>query len=281
MQVHVSEYGVHWNFFYTLMATSLVLALLPLRGIAAAAAAVGIACCHQAWLSQQHIRAWLESDTRDVDSVFDANREGICSLPGYVALCYAGCAVAALMQPPRATRRNLAADSDLDGKQATEQALTDLVATNGIRAARRHCTWWLRLSSAAAVCTVTMHAAQWQLQPVSRRFCNLAYVLWIAREGMVLLLSCWAVECCVVVMHGRPANSAVHQGISRHQLAVFLAANVLTGVVNMSMDTLYASDADSTGVLLMYCMLWASVPAGVERISALFKRATNVARRCR
>jgi len=40
--------------------------------------------------------------------------------------------------------------------------------------------------------------------------------------------------------------------INRNSLAVFLLANVATGVVNLSMETMYASDGRAMGVLCVY-----------------------------
>lgn len=266
MQEHVSEYGVHWNFFFTLMATSLVAALAPLNGATAAAAATLISVTHQAWLSRPHNRVWLESEQRNARSVLDANREGICSLPGYVALCYAGAAVAALLPPVAATTKAEQADVDaVSDAGSGSRAVRQRRARRGVWGqVRLHLAWVLRVSGAAVLCGAGMHAAAWHVQPVSRRFCNLAYTLWVAREGLVLLLSCWAVEACCIVLRGHQSASAAMRGISSCQLSVFLIANVLTGVVNMCMDTLHASNEVAGIVLVGYCLMWAGSPAVIQ-----------------
>ena len=268
----MSEYGLHWNFFFTLMFTSLLLALLPLHGGPAATAAAALSMSHQLWLSQWHVRSWLEGTGRDAQSAFDANREGVCSLPGYAALCYAGSAVAALLQPIETghTRWRAVSSCSPEGHNSIDKQETGLAVGN--QSVLQLLMWLLRISSVAAMCSTCMHVAQWQLQPISRRFCNLAYVLWIVREGLVLLLSCSAVELRSIVLYGKARQISFIEGLSRQQLAVFLAANVLTGIVNMSMDTLHASDGVAAAVLLVYCSTWAALPAGLAAARAQFSK---------
>lgn len=87
---HVSEYGVHWNFFLTL-------AVLPLlkTAVEGARRIVGgrwstwgfvTAALHQIVLTTTPLQGWVLGDTPRETSLLAANREGITSLPGYLAI---------------------------------------------------------------------------------------------------------------------------------------------------------------------------------------------------
>jgi phosphatidylinositol glycan class W len=90
---HVSEYGVHWNFFFTLAVISLLGNALSLRGGCAVASAVLVACAYQYALS--HTSPSLEDyilNSPRVDLV-SANREGIFGCAGYAAVFFSGVGV--------------------------------------------------------------------------------------------------------------------------------------------------------------------------------------------
>jgi glucosaminylphosphatidylinositol acyltransferase len=248
MQEHISEYGVHWNFFFTLSATALASALLPLRGARAAAAAAALAAAHQAALSLTGLTAWLEPAERDMGSLVEANKEGLCSLPGYLALCYAGSAAASLLQPCQRT--------PVEG--ASSSKASPSVAASDTRA------WFVRLTACTAMAWACTLFAAVLVQPVSRRFSNLAYVLWISAMCLSsLLLGAVAQMWVGVVAEDRSAGQVL-TAISKHQLAVFLIANVLTGLVNLSIDTLNASNGQAAVVLSLYTVAWSTAPLGIE-----------------
>ena len=98
---HVTEYGVHWNFFFTLAAVELLgRGCCALFGLIAAgrpratALRCGLACA--AALTARALcvdETWVLSDAAR-DSLFAANREGLASAPGYVAIHFATHALA-------------------------------------------------------------------------------------------------------------------------------------------------------------------------------------------
>jgi phosphatidylinositol glycan class W len=88
-QEHVSEYGVHWNFFYTLgvipLLSVLQQALLPSprggEGFAVAAVLMGA----YTWaLERRGLQAYILETPRL--TWLSANREGVCSLLGYYSI---------------------------------------------------------------------------------------------------------------------------------------------------------------------------------------------------
>ncbi|NXS04512.1 PIGW protein, partial [Oxylabes madagascariensis] len=88
---HTSEYGVHWNFFFTLalvrLAASLLLAIFPKHK--AWLVALALAVLYQLLLSTTSLKTFIlhGSDGRDSRLGFlNANREGLFSLFGYLAI---------------------------------------------------------------------------------------------------------------------------------------------------------------------------------------------------
>lgn len=91
-QEHVSEYGVHWNFFITL-------ALLPFcatlsrplaRYTRYSVMGLALTCVHQLLLSCTSWGAWAVSNSVPRDTLFSQNKEGITSMPGYLAIFLMG-----------------------------------------------------------------------------------------------------------------------------------------------------------------------------------------------
>lgn len=118
MQEHVTEYGVHWNFFFTL-------GLLPLFGHLAEKAApvlsfrtAGLLCTvrtfevglsgkpvvtmflvvHQTLLAATPLQYWIFSTDRS--NLISANKEGLVSMLGYAATYLLGCHTGTYALPP-------------------------------------------------------------------------------------------------------------------------------------------------------------------------------------
>jgi phosphatidylinositol glycan class W len=79
----VTEYGVHWNFFFTLAVISIVGNSLPLQGVHAAIAAISIAGAYQCALTFTGLENYILNAPR-VD-LLSANREGVFGCVGYSA----------------------------------------------------------------------------------------------------------------------------------------------------------------------------------------------------
>lgn len=265
LQEHVSEYGVHWNFFFTLAVIAFATALVPLRGATAAIAAVMLTSGHQLVLSCAGFTTWLERDARDCSDVIDANREGLCSLPGYLALCYAGSASATLLQhrlppaqPPSAARQHV---SDQCKDVSAEQSAQGSACL-------------LRLAAVASAAWAAVLVLDAVVQPVSRRFCNAAYVLWVMAMALTIMLAGAVAEvaCSVATGTAGVAPSRIARGLSEQQLAVFLIANMLTGAVNMSIDTLNAGVGATAAVMIGYSLCWTLLPLGLQELLRKTKR---------
>ncbi|XP_068125300.1 phosphatidylinositol-glycan biosynthesis class W protein [Hyperolius riggenbachi] len=251
---HVSEYGVHWNFFFTLAAvrvmSSLLLILVPPQKSYIIAAMV--ISSYQILLELTDLMAFIlhGSDGQGSRSGFlNANREGIFSVIGYLGIYMTGVQVGL-----HVLRR------------------------------RRFVKEWLELTWILAILSslffLSTAVFQSYMEPVSRRMANFPFCTWIVGQSLAwvcLFLLCdlllalakymtpgsnlpctWNV-CSATKAPIRKATTVKEEvplclieAINRNQLLFFLLSNVLTGIVNMTIDTIHCSDCFSLFMLILY-----------------------------
>lgn len=91
----------------------------------------------------------------------------------------------------------------------------------------------------------------------SRRLANLPYVLWVVAFNTSFLLCYVLVYLFVLqpVEQGEKVEGVtpvILEDLNRHSLTVFLIANLLTGLVNVSVKTMYTRDPVALVILLVY-----------------------------
>ncbi|EQC38618.1 hypothetical protein SDRG_04319 [Saprolegnia diclina VS20] len=222
-QEHVTEYGVHWNFYITLASLYFTYSLLSLFGsiFVSVPAAILMLFGYQLALSNYGVEDYIFHAPR-VD-LFSMNREGIFSLCGYLPLYILSVAI---------------------GQIIFSQSK---VGTKMLRSSR-----WIaaELFMICFACYLATEALTRHVTPSSRRLLNVPYVGWILAQGLIVLvthslgnlLSIW------------PRVPILFRGISRNQLFVFLVANLSTGAVNLNMRTIYASETTGAIVLVLYLL---------------------------
>lgn len=243
---HVTEYGVHWNFFFTLaivrVVASVILAVLPASQ--SWLIALLISGFYQFALETSGLKEFIiHGDDREKDYLH-ANKEGIFSVAGYVAIYMAGVQVGLYVMRPRSNVRQ-----------------------------------WLKtlfnLSLGSFVLYSALYACQTLVEPVSRRLANLPFCLWSVAQSL-FFMSCLGVADTVLLFSKRTSGChfvpstwnlckkqsdkktseierhCLIQAVSRNQLLFFLLANVLTGLTNSAVDTLSCSSSFSVCVLLSY-----------------------------
>ncbi|KAB5522424.1 hypothetical protein PHYPO_G00159380 [Pangasianodon hypophthalmus] len=101
---HVTEYGLHWNFFFTLaivrVVASAILAVFPIN--ISWLLSLLISGAYQVVLETTDLKSFLTQNT-ERSSFVQANKEGIFSVVGYVTVYMAGvqwCPISLLCQPP-------------------------------------------------------------------------------------------------------------------------------------------------------------------------------------
>jgi len=87
---HFSEYGIHWNFLFTIVVVKLIVCPLQIiiknSALKSILIALIIAVYYQYFLIKKNYTSYLLSNTRDTSDFLDDNKEGIYSCIGYVAI---------------------------------------------------------------------------------------------------------------------------------------------------------------------------------------------------
>lgn len=216
-QLHVGEYGVHWNFFVTQAVMSFVPLVVGPWSDSAVLLGTLLLSGHQYYLMQSGglLNTYIHSYAR-TRSFIDMNKEGIYSLPGYISLYLIGAGLARMLQ----------------------------VTTIQWNSTKKHTQSLILVTATLWFC---FFQAERVLEPASRRTCNLTYVLWmLAFNFSMLLLFVFATAAARV--------SRIHLvlGVNKHLMSVFLLANVLTGIVNLTMDTLHTTGEVALVVVALY-----------------------------
>lgn len=282
MQEHHSEYGVHWNFFFTLAYVACMGAFAPRHGLGAAGGTLLAGTMHQVLLSQPGVSEWLSTHERDMTSFVDANKEGLVSLGGYSALFYAGSAFASIVQgftaSPPITAPKLTVNKTYE--KASSSTSQDADLSEPAQGGRIAGVWWwhARLWFAAASLWLAAYLCDGYIQPLSRRFCNAAYVLWVsAMAATQIAFAALSTSVTAVATAVPRPRCVVAEGLSDNQLVAFLLANVLTGAVNLSMDTIHSSPVFATIVMLVYSALWGCAGLWVQLIKKLGRGKAHAA----
>lgn len=249
---HVTEYGVHWNFFFTLgflppfiAISQSILKVIP--SYAGLAIILGIA--YQVILESTSLKAFILTAPRT--DLFSMNREGICSFVGYLAIFLAGQDMGMFILP-----RNIHPNNN--ASNATQR--NTLLIRMGAWAAG-----WTTLYFLAT--NFTYGAGL----DVSRRLANFPYVLWVAAYNSTQLLVCCLTETIFFPTFYNATDSKTEQeaynaatstilrAYNRNGLALFLVANLMTGLVNMTVPTLNVGPAVSMGILVGYAAVVTSL----------------------
>lgn len=258
-QEHVTEYGVHWNFFFTLivvkLVTSLLLVIFPLNK--SWIVAISITVLYQLALDFTPLKTFILYGTDGSGTrvgLLNANREGILSSVGYVAIHMAGVQTGSYVFRKRAQVKD-----------------------------------WIQVAGymllVAIGLFITLYIVQVNVEAVSRRMGNLAFCIWIVASCLMILstlLFCdiilsfakflvkGAVVPCSWKLIQLPATNKNHSlslnskterkepslclitALNRNQLVFFLLSNITTGLINLLLDTLHSSTLWALFVLKFY-----------------------------
>ncbi|KAL2845723.1 GWT1-domain-containing protein [Aspergillus pseudoustus] len=257
---HITEYGVHWNFFFTLgflppfvEIFEGLAKLIPSYEILSLAVAV----LYQVALESTDLKSYILVSPRGSD-LLSKNREGVFSFLGYLAIFLAG----------RATGIRIMSrgSSSTTAQQEKKRVLTSLGAQ------ALGCTALFALNS--------MYFFGYGANiPVSRRLANMPYVLWVAAFNNAQLFLFCLIETVLFPPGSRTsasgmneeaertafATSCILKAFNRGGLAVFLVANLLTGAVNLTVPTLDVNNVQAMVILIAYATVITGIAMGLDK----------------
>lgn len=252
---HVTEYGVHWNFFFTIGLLppfveifDVLYKFLPYETLA-----VVVVVIYHIALESTDLKSYILVSPHGPD-LLSKNREGIFSFVGYLAIFLLGRGTGVRISPG-GTR------PPIDGR------LTMLV-NMGLQVL----CWSMQY-----VCISTYAAGHGSNVPVSRRLANISYVSWVAMFNNAQLFIFCLIETLLfpAVYRGLGkegeaertsfATSRIMTAFNKNGLAIFLLANLLTGAVNLSIPTLDVSTIQAMAVLIGYAAVLTGVALGLEK----------------
>ncbi|PCH36925.1 hypothetical protein WOLCODRAFT_127895 [Wolfiporia cocos MD-104 SS10] len=301
---HQTEYGTHWNFFFTLAAIPVLQVLLHPAMIYLPISLLGmlVALVQQFALYYGGMQEYVLTAPRL--SLVSHNKEGIVSLTGYLAIHLLGLSTGTLLLPPtpsyfRRRQRNLTrplpqssrarshdsdSESDDDGGSARgrshKASVESPIKRENDKTAIELCSytvlWWVFLAAAK------LYGVGGD---VSRRLANLQYIVWVAAYNTTFLLG---YLCLDLLFFASPFSKSIYDpnsklkvrpdptvldkragrkreveggsapalldAINLNGLVLFLVANVATGLVNLSMRTMYMSEWAAMSVLSVYAI---------------------------
>lgn len=234
-QEHITEYGVHWNFFFTLAFTNVVCSVI-LKYVNRSTYGyffmfLGLTITYEITL-QIGLQDWILSDAPRHDFV-SANREGIASIMGYVALYFGGITLGRQLRS--CDKYNVSGNFDMMKMLLVFTTL---------------------LWSVTATCHSTFG--------VSRRLANMGYIFWILAFTTTVIALLLLVEFSVIMIKvvgvKQPDENVLFvpkllEAINRNGLLFFLLGNVLTGMFNIHVQTFTLNSATSFIVLNIYMIM--------------------------
>ena len=240
---HVSEYGVHWNFFFTLAVVTVASTLIRFDRVNAnvdfksgSVLPWTLLGLYQISLSLYGIQNYIEDGerrcTRDTSALCDffaANREGILGCIGYLSMYLI---------------------SEEIAQYCIWSADVEVPTQRGKR---------------LLICCGLLWAFHWLLTTVldievSRRSTNATFILWTMAHNVTILMLTWA----AFYLADGSAVSPIFDAVNRHGLIVFILANLMTGLVNLSINTLTVADSQALGVIFAYLFAVGSVALAVD-----------------
>lgn len=234
-QEHVTEYGQHWNFFFTLIVTKILCSIILKHvnhNTSTFILLSGLIIVFYEIVLHGGARDWIFSDAPRLGFI-SANREGLSSTVGYISLYFGGVAFG------RAFYK---------WDKLTGASNVSLIK----RFSSLACIlWFLTL-----LCEKTIG--------VSRRLANMGYLFWIFSFTATVMVLLLIVELSALYLKNisPPKDQAdiifvpdISDAINRNGLLYFLLGNLLTGIINLSMKTFLLGAVPSIAVITLYMLV--------------------------
>lgn len=211
---HVSEYGVHWNFFFTLAICKFLSTLLLLMFPQALLLSIIVMIVHEVLLCSV-LQDWVFSDTKRTNFI-NANREGISSSLGYVTLyLFAVYLKTVLIRPSKRYK-----------------ILKNLILTSFI----------------ILVTSILIN----KFRPISRTLANAGYCTYISTVLSFGTVFLYLFEILFQGNGLSFEVPFILRAINKNGLLYFLIVNLSTGIINLSFRTLFLCSCVTFLILNLY-----------------------------
>lgn len=258
-QEHVTEYGIHWNFFFTLGFLPIVIGILDpfLNILPRAFVAMSIGLIYEVVLNQFDVLKFILRTDNRMESIITQNKEGIFSFFGYLSIFIFGQSFGSFVLTDFKTPKNLLWTSTYNEYEKMKLEKGKGKKKNSL------ISRWLTVTTAEGLLIATIFYQLLFLYTkdsqyfgnISRRIANLPYILWVVSYNAFFLLGYKAME--LVVFRGEKklrtnTGSMLLEAMNNNGLLCFLLGNLGTGLINMSIDTIECSDAVAFAILCVY-----------------------------
>ncbi|XP_026289347.1 uncharacterized protein LOC113214250 [Frankliniella occidentalis] len=236
---HVTEYGQHWNFFFTLAVTKLACSII-LKTVKGSTNVyffftILMICSYETVL-QCGLQKWILGNAPRLDLV-SANREGLASIVGYVALYFGGVSLGRILR-----------------------RFDTLNPVKNLRLAKI-------LVSISTICWIVTYTCD-KTFGISRRLANCGYLFWMISFTTTVLACLLVIECFSLYLKYVNVFSKRSQpnpnvafvpnllaAINFNGLTFFLLANLFTGIINLKLKTFNLNPVTSLIILILYMLL--------------------------
>jgi phosphatidylinositol glycan class W len=213
---HISEYGIHWNFFLTLCFMKLIgnCLLMITKNILIL---IFITLLFHEFILLKYFQfdQYLISSDNIRMNFIDANREGIFSLGGYVCLYLIGIYIGRLVM------------TNERDQQFQYMSIRFTIST-------------------IILCGISSNP--------SRKLCNLSYIS--STTGLACMcMAGFSVVQWLLLRKGLFIESILLKNVNQKGLDTFLFANVFTGIINLNINTIDTSNFISLMIILIYMFI--------------------------
>lgn len=238
-QEHVTEYGVHWNFFLTLavmpLLANLVGRLVPVRRFITGGVILMVG--FETALRMTGLQSFILEGHRE--GLLAMNKEGVSSLVGCLGLFMISCGYGTMIQNVR---------------MANVKNRTKLLI--------------LKMLGVCLSAWCFYFACKYGGLLPSRRMMNLPFVLWCSAFSMTQLFLLFILDATFM---SNPKQSVLFLSVNDNQLLMFLLANLGTGLTNMVFQTLLLPPERALGILLSYALVLSGTAVLLKRFKLILR----------
>lgn len=237
-QEHVTEYGIHWNFFITIGFLPIFIAILdPLFNlIPRFLVASLISVVYEIALCQGGLLKFILTSENRLDNILTMNKEGMFSFFGYLSIFIYGQSFGPFVLTNKPTYNNL-----ISFTNTTKKSLLTVTTTTG-----------LLITTVIYQLAFNIINESSYFHNVSRRLANLPYVLMIVAYNAFFLLCYNLIE---NFFGSNNTGSKILDSTNKNGLVFFLIGNLMTGLVNLTINTLECDNKLATIIIMGYATI--------------------------